>query len=253
MRKTIGIVSEGPRDSDLLAAVIDSIFPDDEITYRYIQPDESLESPHANGWKGVWRWCDENGKDIDKYSKGVFPQLDLLIVHMDGDVSRTEKASHCLCEGVECPHKDETIPPNCRYPKECPITLPCNNHGEPPEGYVSHLRELLSRMFSEEHEIPIIFVIPCDSTDIWIVAALDDMEDYELLKNPWSTVISKGKYYHSVRIHGDKKNKSAYLNLIEQMLKQWDRVINRCKQAEQFQRELVEMIALHTCESTNAE
>ena len=55
MKLVVGFVCEGPRDVDLLVSVIDHLIPEAEIIPRYLQPDESLISIFANGWKGVWR------------------------------------------------------------------------------------------------------------------------------------------------------------------------------------------------------
>lgn len=244
MKRIIGLVCEGPRDSALLASVIDHILPTEDIIYRYIQPDESLRSPLLNGWKGVWRWCDQYGPMIDEYASNVFPQLDLLVVQMDGDVSRTNRVSHCNCNDTTCPQRGEKHPTSCDN-NLCPIRLPCSRHGEIPAGYVTHLRELLSEMFSEYRRLPILFLIPCDSTDTWIVAALDDFDssiEYETIKDPWVTIISQGKYYHSIRISSGQKSKKVYDKLVLLMLEQWEKVVARCTQAAQFQQELEKLL-----------
>ena len=241
MKKVIGLVCEGTRDSDLLSKVIDKMLYDVDIAYRYIQPDTDLTSPHGNGWKGVWRWCEENGKLIDSFAMDMIPALDLLIVQMDGDVSRKERESHCACSDVKCDYREEMMAPNCMKYTECPVVLPCDKHGQPPEGYVEHLKQLLSDPFPERKKIPVIFVIPCDSTDTWIVAALEKIEDCELHKDPWRTIISRGKKYHGIRIHGEQKERGAYNRLIQLMIDNWDSVTEKCSQARNFQNELMDV------------
>lgn len=241
MKLVVGFVCEGPRDVDLLVSVIDHLIPEAEIIPRYLQPDESLISIFANGWKGVWRWCNAYGKDIDAYAKGIFPQLDMLIVHMDGDVSRTERTSHCNCSEVSCIARTNTIPPDCDNNK-CPIVLPCELHEESPRGYALHLRSLLSEMFPMTYQLPIIIVVPCDSTDAWIVAALEDFEnmiDYESIKKPWDTIIAHKKYYHNLKISRNNKSKVVYTSLIEQMVNNWEKVTLRCEQADCFQKKIL--------------
>ena len=49
--KTIGFVCEGPRDSDILEAVISQILGE-EISPLYLQPEPSLTGENGNGWKG---------------------------------------------------------------------------------------------------------------------------------------------------------------------------------------------------------
>lgn len=57
--KTIGIVAEGPRDFELIAAVIDTI-TNAENSYQMIQPEPDMAGRFGNGWKGVWKWCETN-------------------------------------------------------------------------------------------------------------------------------------------------------------------------------------------------
>ena len=243
MKKIVGLVCEGPRDMDLLVSVIDRILPQADISYRYIQPDETLSSPFLTGWKGVWNWCDQYGKSIDEYANGISPKLDLLIVHLDGDVSRSNRESHCWCNAVACADRGAVFPTRCDNTK-CPIRLPCPHHEETVESYVNHLQALLAGMFSEDRSLPILFFVPCDSTDAWIVAALEDFPeptDYESIKNPWATIICQGKYYHGVRINGAKKSRRSYDDLIAMMIGSWDKTVLRCKQAARFQEKIVHL------------
>ena len=85
--KTIGIVAEGPRDFELIAAVIDTI-TNEENDYQMIQPEPNMIGQFGNGWKGVWKWCEDNQGKLKAYMHSLTPVLDLLVVHMDGDVQR---------------------------------------------------------------------------------------------------------------------------------------------------------------------
>ena len=93
--KTIGIVAEGPRDFELIAAVIDTI-TNEENNYQMIQPEPNMIGQFGNGWKGVWKWCEDNQGKLKAYMHSLTPVLDLLVVHMDGDVQRCEKEVHCV-------------------------------------------------------------------------------------------------------------------------------------------------------------
>lgn len=239
MNKTIGIICEGPRDSDMLSSVIDYLFDNDEVTYRYIQPDETLKTEYANGWKGVWRWCSENGKFLNEIVNGISPKLDLLIIQMDGDVSRTEKVSHCACSNRMCQCRGSVLPSECDT-TICPVDIPCGKHEDPPLSYVTHLQGVLRYFFPVETVVPIIFVIPCDSTDTWIVAGLDAYDGCELIHDPWTNIISVGKRYHGVRISGTKKARRPYNELISEMMNNWETVTNKCSQAKEFEQKLKE-------------
>lgn len=69
MSKVIGIVSEGPTDYLVLKAVIDKITGE---TNRYLslQPERDMLGRFGNGWKGVWRWCEET-EEINTLMKPV--------------------------------------------------------------------------------------------------------------------------------------------------------------------------------------
>lgn len=43
-------------------------------------------------------------------------------------------------------------------------------------------------------------MIPFDATDTWIVAAFDQYEDYEVLSDPWTSIIARAPQYHGIKI-----------------------------------------------------
>lgn len=50
---------------------------------------------------------------------GIVPKIDIVVIQMDGDVSRKEKEIHCVCESVSCDHREEEISPvRCSYAKK---------------------------------------------------------------------------------------------------------------------------------------
>ncbi|MDO4491999.1 MAG: hypothetical protein Q4B85_13120 [Lachnospiraceae bacterium] len=228
--KTIGFVCEGPRDSDMLEAIARHILQED-ISSLYLQPESSLLGENGNGWKGVWTWCVKNGETFDQLIEGAMPQPDMVIIQMDGDVARKEKEVHCSCHATACVDSGHVFPLNCNM-LDCPVTIPCHNHEGGTEGYVSLLREMLLSYFQGQH-IPVC-VIPCDSTDVWIVAAYDEMENIESIEDPWVTIISRAKEYHGIRIPGHKKTRNVYQKLIPKVCSEWEKVKTVCPQAEYF-------------------
>ena len=85
----------------------------------------------------------------------------------------------------------------------------------------------------------IVITIPCDSTDAWIVAAYDDFDDVERIEDPWRNIIAKGKYYHGIRVRGEKKNVSTYRLLTERLVNNWDVVTEKCVSAKCLEREIL--------------
>lgn len=235
--KTIGFVCEGPRDSDLLEAVIRHILKED-ITALYLQPEPSLLGENGNGWKGVWSWCHKNGSTLDQYMQGAIPKIDAIIIQMDGDVFRKEREVHCSCYAEECDKSGTIFPLRCLM-ESCPVAIPCPHHGAGIPGYVDHLQALIHRHFPGQY-LPIC-VIPCDSSDTWIVAACDEYDNPEVIEDPWTNVISKKKEYFGIRVPGHKKTKAVYDKFIPIVCQNWDTIKSRCSQASRFHTIISEM------------
>lgn len=232
--KTIGFVCEGPRDSDMLEAVIRHILNED-ISPLYLQPEPSLVGENGNGWKGVWSWCYKNGPSLDQFIQGAIPKIDLVVIQMDGDVARKEREVHCGCYREECEACGTVFPLKCQI-EDCPVVVPCVRHPEGIEGYVGHLQMLIQDCFPGDY-VPMC-VIPCDSTDAWIVAAFESDEHIESMEDPWANIISRGKSYHGIRVPGHRKTKAVYEQFIPAVIKNWDLVKKRCLQAAYFDEQI---------------
>lgn len=241
MKRIIGIVSEGPTDYLVLKTVIDTITGEKNI-YRRIQPEQDMCGEYGNGWKGVCRWCESNARFIPELFTGLSPGLDLLIIHMDGDVSRKEKEIHCICKHTSCDDKGTQALFSCERIKtaSCPIVLPCPDHDNSPEGYRTHLEDTIRLLLGESSQEPgIVITIPCDSTDAWIVAAYDDKNDVENIEDPWGSIISRRKDYHGIRIHGHKKSISVYKMFLQKLSMKWPSVTEKCTSAQKLEEELL--------------
>lgn len=234
--KNIGIVCEGPTDYIVLKRVIDKITGEDN-KYYLLQPEPDLTGAYGNGWKGIWKWCMDNGPIKVKLMKDIQPALDVLVIQMDGDVSRKEKPVHCGCSLISCEFKGTHNPLECNGNKEireqCPIILPCTEHEKSVKGYMEHLEGLIKSWLQNIDDTCI--VIPCDSTEAWIVAAYDELQDAELVEDPWMNLISKRKTYHDIRIAGHKKRVQIYEQFAEVVCEKWNRVTELCLSAKHFE------------------
>ena len=234
MNICIGIVCEGDRDYDLFCALIEAIYPEYEFIFRKIQPDDSLDHEFYNGWKGVWSWCREKGHEVISIASGIQPNIDMFIIQMDSDVSRNEKEAHCACGTVTCEYRSIANLPDCPNIQACTIQIPCSLHEQSVEARTAHLNNILRTYFPDELPIPILFTFPSDSTDTWIVAALDEYEEYEEIENPWINIITHKLSYHGVKRNKQKKTKRVYDELINLMLENKERIFERCTQATLF-------------------
>ena len=244
MKKVIGIVGEGPTDYLVIKEVIDFV-SGEENTYIRLQPEPNLQGKFGNGWKGVWKWCEDTAPILEKIFCDITPKMDLLVVQMDADVSRKEKEVHCLCKSNSCDKKGNVHPLKCDEIKneKCPVVLPCENHVPSSAGYATHLHEIIMRWLNlKEEKENILVVIPCDSTDAWIVVAYEDLDDIEKIEDPWDTVIAKKKEYHEIRVPGKKKNVSVYSKFVLHLLDNWENVKDKCPGANEFEEEIREKL-----------
>lgn len=229
--KNIGIVCEGPTDAVILQAVIDTITGESNSFYR-LQPEADMTGQYGFGWKGVLKWCVDHAAIKRQFMNSIQPALDLLVVQMDGDVSRKDKPSHCGCSATVCSHKAERNPLSCDT-TDCPITLPCPNHCGSITGYMEHLKGLISSALLDTEDTCI--VIPCDSLESWIVAAYDGSENTEVIEDPWINIISKKKDYHDIRIRGTQKRVLHFQEFAPVVCQNWEQVTRLCQSARDFE------------------
>ena len=200
MSKVIGIAAEGPTDYLVLKTVIDTITGEDN---RFL---------------------------------ALQPEIDVIIIQMDGDVVRKEKEVHCQCDSTDCEEKGKVFPLYCQKAKEgCGVVLPCQDHLDCIDDTMNHGNKVLRKALDISENSRIIITIPCDSTDAWIVAAYDDYENVEQIIDPWKNIIAKSKYYHDVRVRGDKKNTVTYSAFMPELSERWKIVANKCKSAKLFE------------------
>lgn len=245
MMKTIGIIAEGPRDHELLSAVIDNI-TGQENSYQFIQPEPNAAGEFGNGWKGVWKWCENNQGRLRAYMQGISPTIDLLVIHMDGDVFRCEKEIHCNCQKQNCNMSAEVHPLVCQQIKDgkCPVLLPCSQHEPVVEAGAEFLRSFLQELVRPDKSLAISYVISCDATDAWILAAFEDYTDYESILDPWGKEIAKKAKYHGIKIKNrPHKEKRTYAALIEEVCLHWDSVVAKCLQAKRFDEDVRKFLA----------
>ena len=246
MKKVIGIVSEGPTDYMVIKAAIDRI-TGEENRYLSLQPEPDMMGRYGNGWKGVWRWCKET-PSINMLMQEVHPSIDAIVIQMDGDVIRKEKEAHCLCESTVCEYKGTVFPLYCEKVKEkqCPVDLPCKNHEIGIDGRINHGVSILSSAIGDEDMTHISIIIPCDSTDAWVVAAYDEIDDVEMIADPWKNIIARKKFYHDIRVRGDKKNTITYASFSKTVVDRWGKVTEKCSTAKMFENEIKRILMSNT-------
>lgn len=170
----------------------------------------------------------------------IQPRIDIIVIQMDGDVIRKEKEVHCLCASTVCDEKGKSFPLYCEKAVAgmCPIEVPCQSHSGDIKDIINHGKHVLTETMNMPDKSRIIITIPCDSTDTWIVAAYDDFDEVEKIEDPWRNIISRRKYYHDVRVRGEKKSINTYSIFTEYLVDNWNLVTEKCYSAKVFEQEI---------------
>lgn len=224
----IGVVAEGYRDFEIIEAIVSHVL-DGVHTFLAIQPELSDTGNfgiHGGGWKGVRGWCQSRKNDF-KNVAGMFELAvyDILIMQIDLDVARENEIA-CM--------------------KPCP----------PVAGTVEALENMLLQWLGENmRPARMIFCIPADNAEAWILAAFDPETDLhnppenylECVAKP-DLIISNQAYKRPRRLLKRKANgsvdktKRTYRDeLIPEIIKNWEHVKRICSQAERFEADMKEV------------
>jgi len=220
----IGTVVEGPTDREVLNAIINRLIPG-EHRYFPLQPTDTSDYI-GKGWKGVRRWCRETHQRENSSLEIILsgktgPELDLLVIQVDADISDESD----LQEG-----------------NEIFIRQPC----PPVKSTVIQLESVIKTWLRRD-ELPakIILAIPAQDTEHWIFAALfpeDELclrEDYECFKPnkdmPAYRLSLKDYGKLTERKDGEiKKHLRRYREVVIKIADNWDTVCRICSQAQRL-------------------
>lgn len=87
MIKHVGVISEGPTDYIIIKKIISSLSKTADIQFTRLWPEDDCRG-RSTGWRGVWDFCTTELKgNVENYMKDISPQMDLLVIHMDCDVT----------------------------------------------------------------------------------------------------------------------------------------------------------------------
>ena len=88
----VGIIAEGKTDIYLIEGILICAFPEHRFIFQLISPTEGElftgQKKEGFGWRGVYKACCEFASRWDLVKTGNM--LDLLVVHLDGDVAYAE-------------------------------------------------------------------------------------------------------------------------------------------------------------------
>jgi hypothetical protein len=211
----IALVCEGPTDKIAIENWIAAELGHENFSTTLLQPQTSAIAgdfgPNGGGWYGVLRWCEQaTGEDLSFSNSLTVLNYDLIIFHLDADVAREEYLSPLKLE-CPCPNASDT----------------CDN-----------LRSLLSGYLGGELPSKVVFWVPSDSTEAWIIAAL--APEVAQSNDPWECFQKPENLLTKVLIHKKGVGKSArsYRRVEWQIRQGWPSVKEHCLEAERFATEL---------------
>lgn len=205
----VGIVAEGPTDRVVFEQVIAKILSR-PVSITMLQPtDQSLAFSHGGasgfGWRGVLNWCDELRGAGGVESSGVLTNLDLLLIHLDGDVARDRE--------IDCA-------------KPCP----------PAEDTADALRALLlARVGASQTPPKTLFAIPMDATECWLFPLFRPGEAVNECDLDPASRFRGGR--PKLLEQSGKKKRHAYVAAFRDLAWDWANA-HALSQAARFEREL---------------
>ena len=122
--------------------------------------------------------------------------------------------------------------------RKCPVELPCDSHAKGIPAMMEHGKIVLKAELANEDMSHLTIIIPYDSTDTWVVAAYDEINNVEKIEDPWEKIIAKGKYYHGIRVRGSKKSTNTYGIFSGKVAECWKKVTEKCKSAAILEQEI---------------
>lgn len=220
---SIGIVAEGPTDYNMIQSLVLEVIPGDHF-FAILQPEISATEgfgAFGAGWKGVREWCfsiaQEHG-NLANLMKAFVPILDILIIHIDADVSR-EAEVNC---SKPCPPASDTI---------CAIESVI-------QGWLA----------GEKLSSKVVLCVPSDNTEAWVLSAFGTLAEHHCPPNTFLECLHKPDYvianppYQIIKTKNGKpkKTQSRYREfIIPKVLENWGVIKDTCIQAQLFEERLL--------------
>lgn len=219
----LALVAEGITDFVVIRAAISAIVGERAFDLTLLQPEESVAFVGAGdagilggGWKGVWRWCEQNARNLPARDV-LFQTYDLLILHLDADVG-------------EDPNERE-------WPPGLPCHLPC----PPASDKTDALRDIALGWLQMETAPPqLVFCTPSKSTEAWMVWLFCRgdrelnryRETWECYTQPVNRLAQQPKKLRFVKKEADYQRRSAAIE------KGWPELVESLSQAARFDAEV---------------
>lgn len=230
----VALVAEGITDYEVIKASIESMLNGRAFDVKLLQPEESVAFGAGNagslggGWRGVYKWCNQamsrcGGIISDDV---VFMAYDLLLIHLDVDVSGED-------------------PANDRYSPipELKGVLPCRKSGNTPQQDAKLLRDvLLSWIGQTEKPSKVVLCTPCMSTETWVMAVYFP-NDSQMNSKGWENHENpEGRLGAQPARSRFKKSHKDYSLRYGSFVSGWPRVVERLTEAARYNKDFLESL-----------
>lgn len=218
----IGLVAEGPTDHIVIESALSGIFGNTaHFTCSLIQPDTtpscelggesdaSLIDFVNPGWSGVYKWCrGVASKGSDDIFRLAALNFDVLIIHLDADVSRSTYEAARVTPVEAAP-------------------LPCAGEGEKAESITNKMEKYI-KIWLEPVVIgnSTVFCIPSDNTETWAY----------IWKNPNKVLTTPTRHVEDRKdlVGRIKKTQKEYKIIAPYIKNNWQVIEEACPRAKLF-------------------
>lgn len=221
--KIIYFVTEGKTDRIVIQALLEKWMGDQDFLVRHVQPPtsayvEGLDTNLSEGWKGVLDWC-KGGRASGPAGRDEATRLaDCLVIHMDADVA---------------------FDPAFKAPPFAPF--PPADH----DSQCAWVHDELRQFFDNSALEKILFCIPAQDLEAWIVAALHpemavEHDPIEQRIEPAALLVQKAPHRLVRRKDGKlKKQTDKYEDAAPKIAQGWLKNISAgvvsCSSADRFE------------------
>jgi hypothetical protein len=225
----IGLVAEGSTDVVIIEAALNG-FLDRRFVLSLLQPEAT--QPHLGaGWTGVAKWCHHAALRYqgDLNTDPTLSHFDLLIIHLDVDVTgfSYDQGGEPLRQ-LALTHHWQPLPTACICP--------------PIDHCVTDLQRVLSSWL---HPAVLgaksVLCLPAQSSGTWLAAAVLD-DQHHLIAEPLECNAVEDQLPRLRRKQRIKKNKRDYQAQAHLITEHWQRITTKCRQAQQFQADVLAAI-----------
>lgn len=222
----IAVVAEGPTDLEIIQAALNAMLPT-PFTLTQLQPERTLPDM-GTGWGGVLKWCEatslrHNGTlDTDP----TLADFDLMIIHLDADVAHKHYG--------DCGHD---VPAKAQV--KAWQVLPCDQPCPPASDTCAQLGLALRSWLSPAlPSATTVLCIPAQSTGAWLAAAVLP-PDHNLLEGLECNLNAEARLGALPKVQRIKKSLRDYRKYAPAIHRRWDQVKQLCRQAAQFERDVL--------------